>query len=97
MIDKIKELFRRLNSKGFAIPMLRDPKTGDASVSLTMTVISFNVVLIGLVGKWSKMLGDIDVQGAIYWFITCSGLYFMRRVQGNGKDITLDTNEGDKK
>jgi len=92
MIEKLKLLFQKLNEKGIPIPLLTDPRTKIGSVSLTMLVISFNIVLIGLVGKWSKYL-DIDLQQAIYWFMVCSGLYFGRAVSKNGNNTQLDNKE----
>jgi hypothetical protein len=87
MEEKIKEFFRRANDYGIPIPMLRDPESDRASVSLTMVFISFNVVLVGLIGKASGFLGGINLEQAIYWFMVCCGLYFGRKVT-SGKDGT---------
>jgi len=81
---KVKNFIASMNAKGVPLPMLRDPKSGVASVSLTMLFISFNVVLIGLLGKLAGKFGGIDIQSALYWFMVCAGLYFGRRV-GDGK------------
>jgi hypothetical protein len=78
MLQRIKNLFNQLNAQGVPVPFIRDPKSNRASVSLTLTVISFNVVLIGLVGKWSSFLGGVDLTQALYWFGMCAGLYFGR-------------------
>lgn len=85
-IDDIKKKIRDLNEKGIPLPMLTDPKTKEASVSLTMMVISFNVVLIGLIGKASGFFGGINIEQAISWFMITCGLYFGRKV--SGKDGT---------
>lgn len=91
MIDKIKDFILKLNSYGIPLPLLHDPKVNGPSVSLTMMFISFNVVLIGLIGKWSKALDGVDVQQAIYWFMITAGLYFGRQLSSNGnKNITLE-------
>ena len=65
-IEKIKQKIRDLNEKGIPLPMLTDPKTKEASVSLTMMIISFNVVLLGLIGKAAGFLGGINLEQAIY-------------------------------
>lgn len=78
MLDKIKAFITKMNEKGIPIPMIRDPKTSMPSISLTMMVISFIIVLLGLLGKSAKMLDGVDLQQAIYWFMITSGLYFGR-------------------
>lgn len=92
MIDKIKDLINKLNEKGIPLPMLRDPKTSVSSVSLTMMFLSFNVVLVGLIGKWSNALGGVDLTQALYWFGMCSSLYFFRKLP-NMANKTKDGNE----
>jgi hypothetical protein len=89
MLDKIKTFITKLNERGIPLPTLRDPVTKLPSVSLTMLWVSFNVVLIGLIGKWSKYL-DVDVQQAIYWFMVCAGLYFSRSISKNGNKVDLN-------
>lgn len=90
----IKQWVECANKKGIPLPSLRDPKTQEASVSLTMMFISFNIVLVGLIGKMAGYLGGVDVQQAIYWFMVCAGLYFSRRIGKDGNKVTLDqTNE----
>jgi hypothetical protein len=99
LLDKLKELSASANSKGIPLPMIRDPKTGLGSVSLTLVFLSFNVVLIGLIGKISKFLGEIDLTQALWLFGICTSLYFGRRVSGDGKgkiEITDKADEGGK-
>ena len=90
---KIKSLITKLNEQGVPVPMLRDPLKGRPSVSLSMLFISFNVVLIGLIGKWADKLGGIDLTQAIYWFGMCSALYFSRSFSGDGKSQTVSNDE----
>lgn len=100
MFDKLKRFMITLNQAGIPIPLLRDPKTQMASVSLTMLVISFLVVLVGLVGKLSKIF-DVDTTQSIYWFLICSSLYFGRNLTGNltgnSNNSNLNTNESENK
>jgi hypothetical protein len=97
MIDNIVAFLTNklndFNSKGIPLPTIRDPKTGLGSVSLTLVFISFNVVVAGLIGKITNLLGNVDLTNAIWLFgISCS-LYFGRRINGNGKDITLEKDQ----
>lgn len=94
MLDKIKQFIDSLNSKGIPLPLLRDPKVNGPSISFTMMFISFNVVLVGLIGKYAKALDGIDVQQAIYWFICCAGLYFGRALNTtSNKQVTIEKEE----
>lgn len=76
-----KTFIVRMNTKGIPIPILRDPKTQEGSVSLTLVFISFNVVLAGLVGKWAGALGGIDLNQALNLFYACAALYWGRKIK----------------
>lgn len=90
IIEGLKKFAHKLNEKGIPLPMIRDPKTGLGSVSLTMVVASFTVAILGMVGKISKLLGDIDMTQALWLLgISCS-LYFGRRVSGNKDNMEID-------
>ena len=95
-MEKLKELFRKMNEYGLPLPMARDPKTNKASVTLTMMIFSFTIVVVGLVSKMSKFVGDIDISQAMYLFGITSGLYLGRKMQSNGKEIKVEneTTEG---
>ncbi len=80
------EFVAKMNAKGVPLPMVRDPKTGLGSVSLTLVFISFNVVLVGLVGKWVEKLGGLDLSQALNLFYACAALYFGRNL--SAKDGT---------
>jgi hypothetical protein len=58
--------------------MVKDPKTGLGSVSLTLVFISSITVILGLVGKWSGKLGVVDINNALEFFYASSFLYFGR-------------------
>ena len=79
----------KLNSHGIPLPTIRDPKSGKGSISLTLVFVSFNTVLIGVVGKWSGMLGGVDIAQALNLFYACAALYWGRKFQGK------DANFGD--
>lgn len=95
MLDKFKDFFNKVNQLGIPIPMLRDPKVGSSSVSFTMMFISFNVVLVGLIGKWSGYFGGINIEQSIYLFLICASLYFGRTLTYGGK--TVSNEDGEKK
>ena len=71
-----------MSAKGVPLPMVRDPKTGEGSVSLTLVFISFNIVLLGLVGKAAGALGGVDLTQALNLFYACAALYWGRIVTG---------------
>jgi hypothetical protein len=77
----------QMNSNGVPLPTIRDPKSGKGSISLTLVFVSFNVVLVGLVGKWAGALGGIDLTQALNLFYACAALYFGRKFQRDGAAI----------
>jgi hypothetical protein len=96
MMEKLKQLARKMNDLGIPLPNVRDPKTGKGSVSLTLVFISFNLCLVGIVGKWSKVL-DVDINQAINLFMVCAGLYWGRKFQHDSDEKgVLDTSGKDK-
>lgn len=79
LMRKLREINSHMNRFGIPVPLVRDPKTGMGSVSLTLVFISFNAVLIGLVGRWSGFFGGIDINQALNLFYACSALYWGRK------------------
>jgi hypothetical protein len=75
------EFAAKMNKYGVPLPTVRDPKTGLGSISLTLVFISFNMVLVGLVGKWAGALGGIDLTQALNLFYACAALYWGRKFQ----------------
>lgn len=76
ILSEWKKIVSKLNDKGVPLPMVRDPNTLEGSVSLTLVVVSSLLVAIGIVGKWSKWLGDIDMNNALQFFYASCTLYF---------------------
>ncbi len=76
-----RDFVNKLNSKGIPAPMMRDPKNGRASVSLTLVFISFNFWMISVVGKAAGAFGGIDPQQTFNMVMLCFGLYFGRKFQ----------------
>lgn len=88
-MDKLKQFIRTLNEKGIPLPLLRD--RGIASVSLTMMFISFNMCIIGLMGKAAGLLGGVDLGQALTLFGITASLYWGRKFQT--KEITVEKEE----
>ena len=84
MQEKFKTFVNKLNRYGIPLPLFRDNKTGVGSISLTMMIISFLTVFVGLIGKWSNYL-DVNLEQSLYWFYGCAALYFGRTVGGVNK------------
>ena len=89
-MEKLKEFFIKMNDAGVPFPMVRDPKTGKASVTLTMMLLSFNTALLGQLGKFTNLLGDVDMTSAMALFVATSALYLGRKMQADGKVITIE-------
>jgi hypothetical protein len=89
--DKLKEIFRRMNSAGIPMPMIR--VDGKPSITATFAFISFNTALFGQFGKFAKLTGTIDLTAANYLFFGCLAAYLGRRMSGDGKKVEID---GDK-
>lgn len=79
-----------MNQEGFPLPMLRDPKTGKGSVTLTMFWISFNVALLTLAGKFTKVLGDVDYSNVLWLLALTGGMYLGRKFQTSKNGVSVD-------
>lgn len=62
ILEKWKEFVAKMSARGIPLPMVRDPKTGMGSVSLTMVVVSFGLLTVStmlalglVVSKWAKL------------------------------------------
>ena len=68
------------------IPFIIDPKTKNASVSLTLLIISFIGVIISNILMLTK---SIDTVAFTEVFLGCSALYFGRQFQFKKGDRSL--------
>jgi hypothetical protein len=92
---KFLALTKSANMYGINLPMVKDPKTGKGSVSLTLVFISSIMVILGLVGKWSGRLGVVDINNALEFFYASSFLYFGRNWRAaSGAPPTKDPKGG---
>lgn len=90
LYDKMKSVVDKFNKYGIPIPMIRDPKTGKGSVTLTLVFVSFNTALAGQAGKIAGILGGIDLTQANYLFLMCLGAYLGRKMQGDSKKVDME-------
>lgn len=85
-MEQLKKLSNFMAEKGIPIPYLRDPKTKEASVSVTMVVISFNLVLLGIIGKYGAGL-NINLSEGLNLFEVCCAIYFGRGVTSGSTKV----------
>jgi hypothetical protein len=77
------------------MPLLRDNKTGKGSYTLTMFWMSFNLSIILLAGKVTKLVGDVDYSNVL-WLLGLTGSFYLgRKIQGDGKKMTIEQEESD--
>jgi hypothetical protein len=92
LYKKWKNFVNNMNRCGVPVPTIRDPKTGIGSISLTLVFLSSVFVIVGIVGKWSKIVGEIDMNNAMEFFYASSALYFGRQWQ-NKSEVKTDTTQ----
>jgi len=95
MPEKLKEFINKMNEKGIPIILLKDPKTGCGSVSLTLVFLSSLYVQAGLLGSVAATFKGIDIQQALFWHYATLGLYFGRNVSSNGKSVEISSTKSD--
>ena len=96
ILEKIQEYLKDKNQNGLYVPMIRDPKSGMGSVTLTLVFISFNMNVLGLIGKASGLFGSIDLSGANTLFIACLAAYLGRQMQGKNGTISAEVKNEEK-
>ena len=90
ILEKLKALAAVANSRGVAIPTVRDPKTGAGSITATLVVVSFGVSVLLLLGKVVHLVGEVDYNNVLWLLGISLSAYIGRKFQTNGKDITLE-------
>ena len=66
----------RLAEYGVPILMLRDPFVKKPSLPFTMMILSIILVVSGIVGRLSTLMGGIDKGMALQFLTTSAALYF---------------------
>lgn len=93
MFEKLQKIFLKANSEGIPLPLLRDNKTGKGSYTLTMFWMSFNLSIILLAGKVTKIVGDVDYNNVL-WLLGLTGSFYLgRKIQGDSKKMTIEQKE----
>lgn len=96
-MEKLREILVRWNQIGVPLPMVMNPDTGKASVTLTLVCVSFLVNIIAFSGKLAGLFGGLDTSGASYLFLMSLGAYLGRRMTGDSKtnkvDLSTETKE----
>lgn len=87
---KIKDTVARFNKYGIPLPMIRDPKTGLGSVSLTLVFLSSLYVQLALLNMFAQMFKGVDIVNALYWHGMSLALYFGRSFKKEEDLISLD-------
>jgi hypothetical protein len=93
-VEKIKELFKKMNQYGIPLPMIR--VDGKPSITATFAFISFNTALLGQIGKVTKILGTVDLDAANYLFFGCLFAYLGRRMTADKGRLEFDKKEEEK-
>ena len=92
----MKKFINSLNKHGVPIPMIRDPRTGLGSVSLTLVFLSSMYVQLALLNMFAQMFKGVDIVNALYWHGMSLALYFGRSFKKDEKSISIDTEQDTK-
>lgn len=90
--EKWNKFLKKMNMEGLTLLFIKDPKTGKSSVSLTMLLISFVLVILGILNKENSSF-NIDVNQALSLFYACSALYFGRKFSSGESSIEIKNQE----
>ncbi len=77
LVDKWKLAVTWASAKGIPLPLLRNPKHQEASITFTMLVISFVLCIAGTM----DLVKSINFEHAFELFMAVSALYFGRNFQ----------------
>jgi hypothetical protein len=86
VLPKIKNGLTYLNKHGIPLPMIKDPKTGLGSVSLTLVFLSSIYVQLALLNMFAQMFKGVDIVNALYWHGMTLALYFGRGFSSRSPD-----------
>lgn len=78
LLEKMKAKIKDWQENGLPVFFLRDEQKKAPSVSLTMMLISFTLVVFGLINKAAKWVDGVDVDNSLELLIITSSLYFGR-------------------
>ena len=95
--DKIKSSTDKLVENGIPIFFVRDPKTKEPSVSLTILLVSLIFVLAGILNNYFVFLKGINCDAAFNLFLAAAALYFGRNLSVGGKKVEIQKDEKSEK
>lgn len=89
-LQDVRDFISRMNKAGVPMPLIRDSKTGQGSVSLTLVFLSSLYVQLALLNSFAQLFKGVDIINALYWHGMCLSLYFGRsfKKDGNKMDIS---------
>lgn len=90
MVSRISEIIKDLQEKGLPIIILRDPMTKNPSITFSFFVISGTLVILGLIGKFAKVSGGIDMDNALNFFYGCGAMYIGRKITSKDPKRTTE-------
>jgi len=92
LLVKIKTKIKEWQEQGVPVFFFRDEQKKAPSVSLTCFLISFCLVVFGLINKWAKFVDGVDVDNSLELLIITASLYFGRSFSKRmvGKSETKD-------
>lgn len=97
IVQKVKQFIFNLNEKGLPVPLARNPDKDAPDIAFTFFYISGCILMASLIGKLTKLFGDIDTTAAGYAFLSAGGLYLGRRMSGDTKKIEIEDKKEDDK
>jgi hypothetical protein len=86
VVEQLKKLLKDLQEKGLPIVVLRDNLTGKPSITYSFFVISGILVMLGLIGKFAKVSGGIDMDNALNFFYGCGAMYIGRKITNKSSE-----------
>lgn len=93
MLEKIKNWLLSANAQGIPLPLLKDLKSGTGSYTLTMYFITFNLAVFTLLGKVTKLVGDVDYNNVLWLYGMSASIYLGRKYQKKGDEVTIESGE----
>lgn len=111
MLDKLKEKYlewvKNMNEFGLPLPMVRDPKVGKASVTVTLVVVSSGLATIAILLMIASIFAKLTTQftltdatmaqlkeafwSSLYFLGTSLTAYLGRQYQIKDKNLIIGT------
>lgn len=93
--NKVHKQLVYWNEKGVPIPLIRDQHMNGGSLPGTMFFVSFNVALITLIGRITKLVDGVEYSN-VMWLMGLTGSFWFMEVLGKKVSINKDSFELDK-